>query len=77
MIWFVLDMSVKKTYSCRFEGCGLPFDAYPPDDFHTIATLDKKKDSIKRTYRCPKKHLNTIYWSKKIKTSSESMKKRF
>lgn len=57
--------SIKK-YSCIH--CGSPFDAYPPDDIHVIATRDeiKSKDVIKVDHKCVNcNELNTIYWKKR------------
>ena len=58
------ELTEKKTFSCSNSGCGKPFDAHQPDDIHTIASVEKKKGSIERIYKCPRKHKNKIYWSK-------------
>ena len=52
-----------KKFSCL--KCGTPFDAYPPDDRHDIATRNEKdyEDHIKVDYRCKEcSTINTIYW---------------
>jgi rubredoxin len=52
-----------KRFSCL--KCGTPYDAYPPDDRHNIATVNEKdyEDHIKVDYRCEKcGNINTIYW---------------
>jgi len=56
-------MSQKKTFSCI--KCGHPFDAYPPDDIHTVATRREGdyRDHIKIDYKCKNcGEVNTIYW---------------
>jgi len=53
----------KRTYACT--NCGHPFDAYPPDDGHTIVMLEPcdKGDSIKIAYECENCHgQNVRYW---------------
>jgi len=53
----------ERKYACI--KCGNPFEAYPPDDRHDIATRSEKdyKDSIKVEYQCPKcQEKNAIYW---------------
>jgi len=60
----VEEMPEKKTFSCKEKSCGLPFDAYPPDDAHTDALLDPTKDAVERSYKCPDGHENTLYWVK-------------
>jgi rubredoxin len=52
-----------KKFSCL--KCGSPFDAYPPDDRHNVATRNEKdfKDNIKVDYVCKDcRNTNTIYW---------------
>ena len=54
-----------KTFSCLY--CGTPFEAYPPDDLHTVASRNEKdyEDHIKINYKCTAKgcgEINTIYW---------------
>jgi len=54
-----------KKFSCLY--CGTPFDAYPPDDRHNVATRDEKdyEDHIKVDYKCKGQgcgKINTIYW---------------
>lgn len=52
-----------KIYSC--VNCGSSFQAYPPDDLHTVASRNKDshKDNIVVNYRCKDcKRNNTIYW---------------
>jgi DNA-directed RNA polymerase subunit RPC12/RpoP len=59
----MVKKEVAKTYSCL--KCGAPFEAYPPDDRHTIATRNEKdfEDHIKVDYRCKEcDNTNTIYW---------------
>ena len=53
----------KRTYSCT--KCGRTFEAYPPDDRHTIATRSENdyKDNVKVDYKCVDcETINTIYW---------------
>ena len=61
---YVEEMAQKKTFSCKERGCGKPFDAWPPDDMHIIPNLEKKEGAIERSYQCPDKHINVIYWEK-------------
>jgi len=52
-----------KKYSCL--NCGTPFEVYPPDDLHDIATRNETdfKDHIKINYKCTEcNEINTIYW---------------
>jgi hypothetical protein len=46
----VEELSQKKTFSCKEKGCGLPFDAWPPDDEHVIPRLEPAEGSVPRTY---------------------------
>ena len=62
---FVEELSEKKVFSCKEEGCGKPFDAHPPDDEHTIPRLEEKPDTVKRSYKCTDGHINTIWWEKR------------
>jgi rubredoxin len=55
----------KRNYSCT--KCGCVFEAYPPDDRHTVATRSESdyKDNVKVDYKCKGKDCgatNTIYW---------------
>lgn len=61
----VEELSEKKVFSCKEEGCGKPFDAYPPDDEHTIPHLEEKPDTVKRSYKCADGHINPIWWEKR------------
>jgi hypothetical protein len=60
----VNELVEKKIFSCK--ECGKSFDAYPPDDIYTIASIEKKEGSIERSYNCTgmTAHKNTIYWTK-------------
>jgi DNA-directed RNA polymerase subunit RPC12/RpoP len=53
-----------KMFSCA--KCGAPFEAFPPDDLHSIATrLEKEatKDNVIAEYKCRDcGKVNTIYW---------------
>ncbi len=47
--------------------CGDPFDTYPPDDVHNVATRDKDEyeDHIQIDYKCKNcETVNTIYWGR-------------
>jgi len=55
----------KRTFSC--PECGNPYDAYPPDDRHTTASLEKPEEAegsvIPITHDCLVcKTPITIYW---------------
>lgn len=55
--------SSAKRFSC--VKCGTPFDAYPPDSLHNIASRDRRSydDHVKIDYKCGScKTTNTIYW---------------
>jgi len=60
----VEELVVKKTFSCKQEGCGKPFDAYSPDDEHTVPHLEEKPDAIWRSPKCPNGHINVVWWGK-------------
>jgi rubredoxin len=52
-----------KRFSCL--ECGKPFDAFPPDDMHNVASRNQNsyEDNIKVDYTCENcAHVNTIYW---------------
>ena len=52
-----------KRFSCL--KCGTPFEVYPPDDLHDIATRKETdfKDNIKVDYKCNAcGNINTIFW---------------
>ena len=61
---FVEEMGEKKTFSCKEKGCGLPFDAWPPDEEHIVPRLEPADGAVERTYSCPANHENAIYWFK-------------
>ena len=52
-----------KSFSCL--KCGDTFTAYPPDDFHHVASLKPTgiEDPIKIDYKCQNcANTNTLYW---------------
>lgn len=54
-----------KKLGCLY--CGAPFEAYPPDDFHIIASLKSEgaNNPVKMVYKCQAKGCgseNIIYW---------------
>ncbi|MBD3227869.1 MAG: hypothetical protein GF329_06745 [Candidatus Lokiarchaeota archaeon] len=58
-------MTNVKKFSCT--KCGSTFNAYPPDDAHTIATRneDDANDPIRIEYECKEcGYSNVIFWSK-------------
>jgi hypothetical protein len=63
-------MAKKETgrkFSCIH--CGEPYEAYPPDGFHLLASLKQEdvNDPIKMTFICRAKGCgkeNIIYWGK-------------
>jgi hypothetical protein len=60
--FFVVEELVEgKTFSCR--KCGKPFEAYPPDDAHTTALMERSKDAVEITYECENGHENPFYWT--------------
>jgi hypothetical protein len=54
-----------KKFSCT--KCGIPYEAHPPDDKHSYATMvaeEAKKDHIIVKYTCKScGTVNTIYWT--------------
>jgi hypothetical protein len=63
-LWLLVEeMPERKIFSCK--DCGKPFEAYPPDDIHTTASLESVDGAVQRTYKCSGdvKHENVIYWS--------------
>ena len=58
----VEGMAEAKKFSCK--ECGAPFDAYPPDDAHTTALLEKEEGAVERKYSCTYGHENVLYWIK-------------
>ena len=55
----------KRIFSC--PECGNPYEAYPPDDNHTTASLEEPKEAagsvIKIIHDCLDcKHPITLYW---------------
>ena len=60
----VVKLPEKKVLSCKQEGCGKPFDAHPPNETHTVPLLEEKPNTILRSYQCPDKHVNKIWWTK-------------
>ena len=57
--------SKNKIFSCI--KCGNPYEAYPPDDKHRIATMlseEAKKDHIIVKYICKNcGNINILYWA--------------
>jgi len=58
----------KRSFSC--PECGNPYEAYPPDDLHTTASLEEPKDAsgsvIKIVHDCLNcKHPITVYWHRR------------
>jgi len=49
-----------KSFSCLT--CGEPFEAFPPDDQHSIGSIDPSPTAISITYTCVNHHKNTIFW---------------
>ncbi len=60
--------SREKTFSC--VNCNTPFSSYPPDDFHTTASLDPSEinNPIEMKHECTNCHeFIKFYWgSRKI-----------
>jgi hypothetical protein len=61
--------SKKKVFSCR--QCGRSYDAYPPDDFHPMASLEKPEEAdgtiIEVTHDCENDDCRNpiiLYWYK-------------
>lgn len=50
------------------NNCPESFELVPPADKSYIIPREKHttEDHIKRIYQCPKGHLNTIFWEKKV-----------
>jgi len=58
----------KKTFGC--PACGFTYEAYPLDDFHNLASLDKElvddpKEIKYQCENCGQEH--TLYWGKEKK----------
>jgi hypothetical protein len=63
--WDKMSEKIKhKNFSCT--KCGVPYDAYPPDDKHKIATMiveEAEKDHVIVDYLCKScGNVNKIYW---------------
>ena len=58
----VEELTRERKFSCKEVGCGEPFIAYPPDDEHIIPKLEQIEGAVSRSYKCPKGHVNTVYW---------------
>ena len=61
-------MSKGKTFGCL--KCGHPFEAFPPDDFHREASLNKENidDPIEMKYKCRYTscgHETTLFWGQR------------
>jgi len=57
------DKEKVRRYSCL--KCGAPFDAYPPDDLHDLASVYKpgSESHVKVNYKCNAcGEINVIYW---------------
>jgi hypothetical protein len=66
-------MSKAKMFSCIH--CGTPFPAYPPDDEHPVASLEKPQEAagsiVEMTHDCQNRQCGkpaTLYWFRR-KTS--------
>ena len=58
-------MSERKTFSCL--KCGRPFPAYPPDDLHPTASLNKEdlENTVEMKYKCDCGNEITLYWGRR------------
>jgi DNA-directed RNA polymerase subunit M/transcription elongation factor TFIIS len=59
------DKIKHKNFSCT--KCGVAYEAYPPDDKHSFATMvreEAKKDHVVVKYTCKScGNFNIIYWT--------------